>query len=75
MGLTYAISKVNWMFEKFLSKKIFFLLFCANFSLLMFHNDIVKSASKLPIILIFAYFATIITMRQMKMFDFENQWL
>ena len=41
MGLTYAISIVNWIFGNFLLKNIF-LLFFTDFKLLMFHNNIVK---------------------------------
>ena len=41
MGLTYAISVVNWMFGNVLLKKCF-LMFFNNFKLLMFPNNIVK---------------------------------
>ena len=46
MGLTNAISIVNWtlLFFLFLNRKLFsfFLLFFSDFKLLMFHNNIVK---------------------------------
>ena len=44
MGLTYAISKVNWILRIFYEKIFiyFFLLFFTDFKLLMFHKNIVK---------------------------------
>ena len=49
MGLTYAISKVNWIFGKIFIKE-YFLLFFTNF--LVFHNNIVKKKKKKKKILI-----------------------
>ena len=46
IGLTYAISIVKWFFRIFVSE-IFFLLFFAEFELMMFHNNIVKISEKL----------------------------
>ena len=46
VGLTYAISIVKWFFEIFCLSK-YFLLFNAEFELLMFHNNIVKISQKL----------------------------
>ena len=45
MGLTYAISIVNWIFGKFFHKK-YFLHFFNNFKLLIFHNNIGKNFRK-----------------------------
>ena len=47
IGLTYALSIINCFFPfNFFSKKLF-LLFFAEFKLLIFHNSIVKSSEKL----------------------------
>ena len=46
IGLTYAISIVKWFFRSFCLRK-YFLLFFAEFKLLMFHNNIVKISEKL----------------------------
>ena len=46
VGLTYAISIVKWFFFNFCLRK-YFLLFFAEFELLMFHNNIVKISEKL----------------------------
>ena len=47
VGLNYATSIVKWFFFNFLSKKIIYLLFFAEFELLMFHNNIVKISEKI----------------------------
>ena len=46
VGLTYAISIVKWFFFNFCLRK-YFLLFFAEFELLMFYNSIVKISEKL----------------------------
>ena len=45
-GLTYSISIVRWIIRTLSKKIFFFLLFFAEFELLMFHNNIVKSSVK-----------------------------
>ena len=46
IGLAYAISIVKWFFWNFCRRK-YFLLFFAEFELLMFHNNIVKISENL----------------------------
>ena len=46
IGLAYSSSVVKWFFLNFLLRK-YFLLFFAEFELLMFHNNIVKISEKL----------------------------
>ena len=46
IGLTYAISIAKWFFWNFCLSK-YFLLFFAEFELLMYHNNIVKISEKL----------------------------
>ena len=64
MGLTYAITTINWIFENFSSRFLVKPIFCFSsviFKLLIFHNNIVKISEN---------FAAIFTMGKMKIFDF-----
>ena len=88
IGLTYAISIVKWFFCNFCLSNLF-LLFFAEFELLMFHNNIVKISEKIeqlklvenlpPSYLPYKFlhnFHSFLLWEKVKIFDFfENHWL
>ena len=87
IGLTYVMSIVKWFFLNFCRRK-YFLLFFAEFELLMFHNNTVKVwENKKKAKLLTTYFqvtypthfciiAFTFTMGKVQIFDiFKNQWL